>query len=65
MGRVSKYKKLNSSDSAVSDKHDDGFKKVCKSWLFVYFPPHTVAIFLLSFELGFDLVMIRKYTFDM
>lgn len=35
MGRVSKYKKLNSSDSIESDKHDDGFEKVCKSRLFV------------------------------
>lgn len=34
MGRVSKYKKLNSSDPVTSDdRHDDGPKKVCKSKL--------------------------------
>lgn len=45
MGRVSKYKKLDNADTVAIDKHDDGFKKVCKSRMFVcFFSFHFVIV---------------------
>lgn len=37
MGRVSKYKKLDNSDTITTDKRDDGFQKVRKSRPFAMF----------------------------
>lgn len=59
MGRVNKYKKFDNSDIVATDKHDDTFKKVCKSRIFVCF------FFGGCCCLQFNSVMIGKYSLDM